>query len=74
MKDDDKEFRYTSYPSGLPKTYIEEDEVELEENNEGKLRKLLNRVPLKILLLFMVIASCFDDLDCQVMNKKLRVN
>ena len=45
MKDDDKEFRYTSYPSGLPKTYIEEDEVELEESNEGKLRKLLNRVP-----------------------------
>jgi hypothetical protein len=55
MKDDDKEFRYTSYPSGLPKTYIEEDEVELEENNEGKLRELLNRVPLKILLLFVVI-------------------
>ena len=55
MKDDDKEFRYTSYPSGLPKTYIEEDEVELEENNEGKLRELLNRVPLKILLLYVVI-------------------
>jgi len=55
MKDDDTEFRYTSYPSGLPKTYIEEDEVELEENNEGKLRELLNRVPLKILLLFVVI-------------------
>ena len=57
MKDDDKEFRYTSYPSGLPKTYIEEDEVELEENNEGKLRKLLKRVPLKIFLLFTVIVA-----------------
>ena len=57
MKDDDKEFRYTSYPSGLPKTYIEEDEVGLEKNNEGKLRKLLNRVPLKILLLFTVIVA-----------------
>ena len=43
--------------SGLPKTYIEEDEVELEKNNEGKLRKLLNRVPLKILLLFTVIVA-----------------
>ena len=57
MKDDDKEFRYTSYPSGLPKTYIEEDEVELEENNEGNIKKLLERVPLKILLLFMVIGA-----------------
>jgi hypothetical protein len=57
MKDDDKEFRYTSYPSGLPKTYIEEDEVELEENNEGNIKKLLKRVPLKILLLFMVIGA-----------------
>ena len=57
MKDDDKEFRYTSYPSGLPKTYTEEDEVELEESNEGKLRKLLNRVSLKILLFFMVIVA-----------------
>ena len=56
MKDDDKEFRYTSYPSGLPKTYTEEDEVEL-ESNEGKLRKLLNRVSLKILLFFMVIVA-----------------
>ena len=57
MKDDDKEFRYTSYPSGLPKTYIEEDEVELEENNEGNIKKLLKRAPLKILLLFMVIGA-----------------
>ena len=57
MKDDDKEFRYTSYPSGLPKTYIEEDEVELEKNNEGILRKLLNRVPFKIFLLFTVIVA-----------------
>ena len=57
MKDDDKEFRYTSYPSGLPKTYTEEDEVKLEESNEGKLRKLLNRVSLKILLLFIVIVA-----------------
>ena len=57
MKDDDKEFRYTSYPSGLPKTYTEEDEVELEENNEGNIKKLLERVPLKILLLFMVIGA-----------------
>ena len=57
MKNDDKEFRYTSYPSGLPKTYIEEDEGELEESNEGKLRKLLNRVSLKILLFFMVIVA-----------------
>ena len=57
MKDDDKEFRYTSYPSGLPKTYIEEDEVKLEENNEGNIKKLLKRVPLKILLLFMVIGA-----------------
>ena len=55
MKDDDKEFRYTSYPSGLPKTYIEEDEGELEESNEGKLRKLLNRVSLKILLFFFMV-------------------
>ena len=57
MKDDDKEFRYTSYPSGLPKTYIEEDEVELEENNEGNIKKLLKRPPLKILLLFMIIGA-----------------
>ena len=57
MKDDDKEFRYPSYPSGLPKTYIEEDEVELEENNEGNIKKLLKRAPLKILLLFMVIGA-----------------
>ena len=57
MKDDDKEFRYTSYPSGLPKTYTEEDEVKLEENNEGKLRKLLKRVPFKILLFFTVILA-----------------
>ena len=55
MKDDDKEFRYTSYPSGLPKTYTEEDEVELEESNEGKLRKLLNRVSLKILFFFFMV-------------------
>ena len=57
MKDDDKEFRYTSYPSGLPKTYIEEDEVELEESNEGNIKKPLNRFPLKLLLLFMVIGA-----------------
>jgi hypothetical protein len=57
MKDDDKEFRYTSYPSGLPKTYVEEDEVELEENNEGNIKKLLKRAPLKILLLFMIIGA-----------------
>ena len=57
MKDDDKEFRYTSYPSGLPKTYVEEDEVELEENNEGNIKKLLKRPPLKILLLFMIIGA-----------------
>ena len=57
MKDDDKEFRYTSYPSGLPKIYVEEDEVELEENNEGNIKKLLKRAPLKILLLFMVIGA-----------------
>ena len=57
MKDDDKEFRYTSYPSGLPKTYIEEDEVELEENKQGNIKKLLKRAPLKILLLFMIIGA-----------------
>ncbi|MDG2456693.1 MAG: hypothetical protein P8N10_03695 [SAR86 cluster bacterium] len=57
MKDDDKEFRYTSYPSGLPKIYVEEDEVELEENNEGNIKKLLKRAPLKILLLFMIIGA-----------------
>lgn len=57
MKDDDKEFRYTSYPSGLPKTYREEDEVELEEIDEGKIKKLLNRIPWKIntILLFFVV-------------------
>jgi hypothetical protein len=57
MKDDDKEFRYTSYPSGLPKIYVEEDDVELEENNEGNIKKLLKRAPLKILLLFMIIGA-----------------
>ena len=57
MKDDDKEFRYTSYPSGLPKIYVEEDDVELEENNEGNIKKLLKRPPLKILLLFMIIGA-----------------
>ena len=57
MKDDDKEFRYTSYTSGLPKIYVEEDEVELEENNEGNIKKLLKRAPLKILLLFMIIGA-----------------
>ena len=57
MKEDDKEFRYTSYPSGLPKTYIEEDEVELEESNEGNIKKPFNRFPLKLLLLFMVIGA-----------------
>ena len=57
MKDDDKEFRYTSYPSGLPKIYVEEDDVELEENNVGNIKKLLKRAPLKILLLFMIIGA-----------------
>ena len=57
MKDEDKEFRYTSYPSGLPKIYVEEDDVELEENNEGNIKKLLKRAPLKILLLFMIIGA-----------------
>jgi hypothetical protein len=60
MSDEDKEFRYTSYPSGLPKTYREEDEVKLEAINEGKIKILLNRISWKIstaLLLFVVIGA-----------------
>ena len=59
MSDEDKEFRYTSYPSGLPKTYSEEDEVTLEKINEGKIKRLFNRISWKIstllLLFFLVI-------------------
>ena len=59
MSDEDKEFRYTSYPSGLPKTYSEEDEVELKKISEGKVKRLLNRISWKIstllLLFFLVI-------------------
>ena len=60
MSDDDKEFRYTSYPSGLPKTYSEEDEVTLEKINEGKIKRLLNRISWKIstlLLLFFLVVG-----------------
>jgi hypothetical protein len=60
MSDEDKEFRYTSYPSGLPKTYSEEDEVTLEKINEGKIKRLFNRISWKIsiiLLLFMFIGT-----------------
>ena len=59
MSDEDKEFRYISYPSGLPKTYSEEDEVTLEKINEGKIKRLFNRISWKIstllLLFFLVI-------------------
>jgi hypothetical protein len=59
MNDEDKEFRYTSYPSGLPKTYSEKDEVKLEKINEGKIKRLFNRISWKIstllLLFFLVI-------------------
>ena len=57
MSDEDKEFRYTSYPSGLPKTYSEEDEVELKKISEGKIKRLLNRISWKIstLLLFFFL-------------------
>ena len=59
MKDDDKEFRYTSYPSGLPKTYTEEDEVELEESNEGKIKRLVNRFSWKTSYMLLIsIAIC----------------
>jgi hypothetical protein len=60
MSDEDKEFRYTSYPSGLPKTYSEEDEVKLEKINEGKIKRLFNRISWKIsiiLLLFLFIGT-----------------
>jgi|TARA_B110000881_G_scaffold24645_1_gene17821 hypothetical protein len=62
MSDDDKEFRYTSYPSGLPKTYTEEDEVKSEEINQGVIKILLNRISWKIsatLLLLMVIGTAW---------------
>jgi hypothetical protein len=62
MSDDDKEFRYTSYPSGLPKTYTEEDEVKLEKINEGKITRLFNRISWKIstiLLLFIAIGTAW---------------
>jgi hypothetical protein len=60
MNDEDKEFRYTSYPSGLPKTYSEEDEVELKKISEGKIKRLLNRISWKIstlLLLFFLVVG-----------------
>jgi len=60
MSDEDKEFRYTSYPSGLPKTYSEEDEVELKKISEGKIKRLLNRISWKIsilLLLFFLVVG-----------------
>ena len=60
MNDEDKEFRYTSYPSGLPKTYSEKDEVKLEKINEGKIKRLFNRISWKIsiiLLLFLFIGT-----------------
>ena len=62
MSDEDTEFRYRSYPSGLPKTYTEEDEVKLEKTNEGKIKRLFNRISWKIstiLLLFMVIGTAW---------------
>ena len=62
MSDEDKEFRYTSYPSGLPKTYTEEDEVKLEKINEGKITRLFNRISWKIstiLLLFIAIGTAW---------------
>jgi hypothetical protein len=62
MSDEDKEFRYTSYPSGLPKTYTEEDEVKSEKTNEGKIKRLFNRISWKIstiLLLFMAIGTAW---------------
>ena len=62
MNDEDKEFRYTSYPSGLPKTYTEEDEVKSEEINQGVIKILLNRISWKIsatLLLLMVIGTAW---------------
>ena len=60
MSDEDKEFRYISYPSGLPKTYSEEDEVTLEKINEGKIKRLFKRISWKIsiiLLLFLFIGT-----------------
>ena len=62
MSDEDKEFRYTSYPSGLPKTYTEEDEVKSEKTNEGKIKRLFNRISWKIstiLLLFIAIGTAW---------------
>ena len=62
MSDEDKEFRYISYPSGLPKTYSEEDEVTLEKINEGKIKRLFKRISWKIsiiLLLFMFIGTAW---------------
>ena len=62
MSDEDKEFRYTSYPSGLPKTYTEEDEVKSKKTNEGKIKRLFNRISWKIstiLLLFMAIGTAW---------------
>ena len=62
MSDEDREFRYTSYPSGLPKTYTEEDEVKSEKTNEGKIKRLFNRISWKIstiLLLFMAIGTAW---------------
>ena len=62
MSDEDKEFRYTSYPSGLPKTYSEKDEVKLEKINEGKIKRLFKRISWKIsiiLLLFMFIGTAW---------------
>ena len=60
MSNEDKEFRYTSYPSGLPRTYSEEDEVELKKISEGKIKRLLNRISWKIsilLLLFFLVVG-----------------
>ena len=60
MSNEDKEFRYTSYPSGLPRTYLEEDEVELKKISEGKIKRLLNRISWKIsilLLLFFLVVG-----------------
>ena len=60
MSNEDKEFRYTSYPSGLPRTYSEEDEVQLKKISEGKIKRLLNRISWKIstlLLLFFLVVG-----------------
>ena len=55
MSDDDKEFRYTSYPSGLPKTYREEDEKNIEAAGSGKIKKLLVRTPWQIKAVFILL-------------------